>query len=444
MTITCPQNFTAERKYIIETIFNDFLGLEFNLCFDNSVNYTILLKNDKKIIFNDFFWTNFKENESYLKFENIPDKIIFAQNKFTPQKDIPVIFGNDKIFISENIIECNNDIFASSFFMLSRWEEAVSAEKDIHGRFKCENSLAQKFNFHERPIVNEYLEMLWNMLISLGFEGKRKERNFEIIPSHDIDFLFQFSGFFNGIKEIAGDIFKRKNIKSAFFNLKNLLSSKLRLKKDPFDTFDFLMETAQKNNLKSTFYFMPGEKNEFDIKYYYTKKLKKIIEKIISNDHKIGIHGSYNSFNNPEVLETQLKKLENFAFDIKIENIRQHYLRFENPKTWQIQDNLQLKTDSSIGYSNTSGFRAGICFQYYIFDIFECKKLNLSEFPLIFMETASQKKFPNPGDFKNHALKLKDTVKKYSGNFTVLWHNSNFNSYYWLEFKEFYSLIISK
>jgi hypothetical protein len=444
MEIICPENFIEERKYIIDIIFKDFLGLDYNLKFKPTENYIITLENKNQIVFKDSFCNKISESDSYLKIENIPEKVIFAENKFTPEKDIPVLFGNSEIQISENKIECNIDIFASSFFMLTRWEEAVITEKDIHGRFKCENSLAQKFNFHERAIVNEYLEMLWNMLVSLGFEGKKKENKFKIFPTHDIDFLFQFNGIFNGIKEIAGDFLKRKNIKQALFNLKNFVLTKLHIKKDPFDTFDFLMKFSELNNLKSTFYFMPGNKNEFDIKYKYSKKLKKIFEKILNSGHKIGIHGRYNGFNNIEILQKEILNFNKFLSTQKISEIRQHFLRFENPETWKIQNNCNLKTDSTIGYSNTSGFRAGVCFQYNVFDVIERKKLNLIENPLIFMETASQKKYPNPQEFLNHALKLKNTVKKYNGNFLFLWHNSNLNSFDWIKFKDFYEILMKE
>ena len=74
------------------------------------------------------------------------------------------------------IIECGIDIFASSFFMLTRWEEYVNKIRDMHNRFPAYASLACKNNFLDRPIVNEYVEMLWNMLKFLGCKQEKKKR----------------------------------------------------------------------------------------------------------------------------------------------------------------------------------------------------------------------------------------------------------------------------
>ena len=58
--------------------------------------------------------------------------------------------------------------------MLSRYEEAILKGRDKHDRFPSWISVADKGNFLERPIVNEYLEILWSCLSSLWNDLKRK------------------------------------------------------------------------------------------------------------------------------------------------------------------------------------------------------------------------------------------------------------------------------
>ncbi len=87
---------------------------------------------------------------------------MFSKNDFIVEKDIPIIYGTDKLEITEqnqNIITCGIDIFASSFFMLTRWEEYVNKNRDRHNRFPAIESLAFKNDFLSRPVVNEYVEM---------------------------------------------------------------------------------------------------------------------------------------------------------------------------------------------------------------------------------------------------------------------------------------------
>ncbi|MBN2664066.1 MAG: polysaccharide deacetylase family protein [Bacteroidales bacterium] len=439
LKIQAPNTFIPEKTYIIDVLFGEFLGIEYKIEFKDCVDYNIYI-GDKKIVFKDSFFANFNEKKGYLDEQNIPQNILLTQNRFCIGKNIPIIYGNEELEVTENIY-CGIDIFASCYFMLSRWEENVIDQKDAHSRFPCELSLAQKNNFHQRAVVNEYLEMLWNMMQFLGCKQVRKIRNFEIIPTHDIDFLKQFSSFSKGIKNVFGDLIKRKNLRLSFESLKNFLGVKFFKKNDPFYTFDTLMSISEKNNLKSHFYFIAGKVGEADVKYnFIDSDIKILIEHILQRGHFVGMHGGYDSYDNITQLKTEIDRFE--QYNLKISEARQHFLRFKIPETWQYINNLNIKYDSSIGYTNTSGFRAGSCYEYSVFDIKNRIKLNLIERPLIFMETVSQKTYSEISDFKNHLLMLKNIVKKYNGQFVILWHNSNINGYLWKEYFKLYSEIL--
>ena len=45
--------------------------------------------------------------------------------------------------------------------MLSRYEEAVLLDRDDHDRFPATASIAYKTGFLDRPIIDEYVEILW-------------------------------------------------------------------------------------------------------------------------------------------------------------------------------------------------------------------------------------------------------------------------------------------
>ena len=50
------------------------------------------------------------------------------------------------------------DIFAASFYLLSRYEEYLPHKKDMYGRFAYENSLAYNEKFLHLPLINIWLE----------------------------------------------------------------------------------------------------------------------------------------------------------------------------------------------------------------------------------------------------------------------------------------------
>ncbi|HEV8505634.1 MAG TPA: hypothetical protein VGQ53_09550, partial [Chitinophagaceae bacterium] len=52
------------------------------------------------------------------------------------------------------------DIFAASFYLISRYEEYLPHEKDAYGRYAHENSLAFREGFLHLPLINIWIDEL--------------------------------------------------------------------------------------------------------------------------------------------------------------------------------------------------------------------------------------------------------------------------------------------
>ena len=117
ITIQCSSELLAEKKYIFEIIFTEFLGIEYSILHnDESNDISIELKNGKLIIFNSLFLNG--SDESYLNFSNLPT-VVITENIFTPENNIPVLFGQGNIIdVSKEQIKCGIDIFSTCFFMV--------------------------------------------------------------------------------------------------------------------------------------------------------------------------------------------------------------------------------------------------------------------------------------------------------------------------------------
>ena len=57
--------------------------------------------------------------------------------------------------------------------------------------------------------------------------------------------------------------------------------------------------------------------------------------------------------------------------------------------------------------------------------------MQLLEKPVTVMEVALRKKYNHPGDFLENMNHFIDVVKKYRGEFVLIWHNSSFNTWEW-------------
>ncbi len=440
MKILVPNNNHKERTYIINILFQEFLGLKIILEFKNVEDWIIQF-DDKEVVFKDSFFNSFKVEKSYLKEENIPKEINYVKNKFTKESDIPILFGSKFLTVQEKSIICGVDIFAASFFMLTRWEEYVNKKRDRLNRFSARDSIAYKNNFLDRPIVNEYLEMLWTMLVSLNFKKEKKERSYKLHVSHDVDFLLlRETPFKIIIKTIGGDIIKRKNIKLAFSFLKEYVFSFFSKEKDPYNSFDYLMDISDKNNVKSHFFFMATGKSIYDNNYKLSNPfLKDLINKVKKRKHLIGIHPTFGAYNDEKQFTKEVAELKS-ELDLDVKFGREHYLRFEVPTTWQIWENNKMEWDSTMGYHDKEGFRCGVCYEFSVFNILKREKLKLKERPLILMEGtfAQYQKELSIKDVEFKIQKLVDKIRYYKGDFVFLWHNSSFNNRDWVKYQPLY------
>lgn len=427
--INIPNTFVQERKYVLDIIAK-YIGFGYKLNLIGNIENIELILNAKKVIIQDDFFSKFNDDISYLDEKNIPDKVSFVKNEFTFEDNIPLIFGNQSIDITEDSIFCEIDIISSIFFMLTRWEEYVIKTRDTHNRFPASSSLAYRNGFLHRPVVDEYICLFYQLLCKIGYNGNLNHRKFKITMTHDIDYFYKWSDFAKFLKTLAGDILVRKNLKVLFSNISLYLKIKQNKALDPNITFDYFMNLADKIGVKSHFFFMSGGLTKKDNHYKIeNKSVKSIIKNIQDRGHIVGIHPSYNTYSDKKQLLAEKKNLEEIA-ESTIYCGRQHYLRFEIPTTWQLWNDIGFQWDSSMYYSEAMGFRTGACFDFPVFNFISREELKLKEQPLIVMDTTVLNDKNTAWNIhKDNIINLYNTVKKYNGNFVVLWHNSNVNTH---------------
>jgi hypothetical protein len=430
--ITIPAHFFPERKYTIDILMGEILGLDYRIQHKHQQDYEILLENGNKLIIRDHFFSLISNGSDYLNESCLPNRVTFIKNRFLMGKEIPVIYGTRQSEITSKRIVCGLDVFASAFFMLTRWEEYVVRTRDMHQRFPATASLAFKHRFLDRPVVNEYAEMLWQMLGYLGCRQEGKKEPFTFVLTHDVDTLVKWLGWYHVLRTAGGDIIKRKQLRTAFSRIKEYKKICRKVIKDPFDTYDWLMDLSGSLHLKSHFYFMSGglskaaEDNHSPYPLRHPRTLE-IFEKIKKRGHIIGFHPGYDSYDNEALWERQKKQLEE-ASGCGITQGRQHYLRFLVPHTWQLWENQHMEIDSTCGYADREGFRCGTGHTFTVFNILTRKPLKLKEQPLIFMDKRSffSGGYRGKSNFHNNLSLIIDNAKAFNTPVTLLFHNRTF------------------
>ncbi|MGP1450210.1 MAG: polysaccharide deacetylase family protein [Wolinella sp.] len=431
IVVKVPTGFFPERRYIIQTLLGDFLGFDVEILEHHESFYELSFGGDSlygSIRMRDVL---FSRNDSYLMEDSLPCEIEYYEG-------IPVIYGEGRIDYGE-IVDCAIDIFGSSFFMLSRFEERIESRLDEFGRFPEERALSVRFGFFDMPIVNYYLKLLLTMFEWAKFPCVARERKYNLLLTHDIDSLF-FWNFGVFCRRVRKALFGYGNYKQALREFSDYFMVWLGLAKDPFDKFDYFMRLAERFDTKAHFFFMSGGNSEFDNFYSIRdKKVKKILQKITLAKHVVGIHPSYNSFDDIEMLKSERESLER-VFGGAIICGRQHYLRFSVPLTWRLWDSLGFEWDSTVGFAERVGFRCGVCYPFRVFDVEKRETLGLVERPLILMDCAFDRCSKSAMEQNKKVI---SECKKFQGECVVLWHNSSFAYYDWAGFDDLYEQILA-
>jgi len=371
----------------------------------------------------DFF------DKNYLKPRSLP------QTPLQRHKDLPVIYSgcgqlDGLVKKSDNSIETNIDVIASSFFMVSRYEEVVINAKDRFDRFPATASLAHKENFLDRPIVNEYIKLLWDWVRSLKPDLEEKplwpdNKNFAVCLTHDVDNIRKYSCI-PPLLSVGSALLLQKKPNLAFNIALEYLTVLLRLRKDPYDTFDYITELEKSSGFKSSFYFMAGRHSKPDSRD--TIKKSRVVRLVRSLERKgceIGLHPSFYSYNSLQLMASDKCELDK-RIGNKSYGCRLHYLRWKTPDTWRIQEQLGLLYDTTLSFADHIGFRCGVCLPFKPFDVVENRRLNIWELPLTVMEGSllglNYQNLPLEEAY-DEIIRHIEIVKKFSGVFVLLWHN---------------------
>ena len=429
LTITIPHNNINERNYILDVLFNQFLNIKYQTIIskEDITESIIQISNNNVLIIKDSFFSLHVKELEYLHINSIPKQVLYFEHPLMVEKNIPILFGKGDIERKEHKIISHIDIFATLFFMLTRWEEYVDKTRDEHNRFPHTASLAYKEGFLNRPIVNEYIEFFWNLLIELGYKKKRKLKKFSMLLTHDVDEIQRYPNFKKVIMGMGGDILYRKSLSLPFKTLYDYTLVSMNRRKDPYDSFDEIMDISDFFEIKSHFFFMSGgTTTKYDNRYTIDNpRVKQIIEKIKKRGHFIGLHPSYNAYNDAEQFKIENKALEKIN-EAPIISGREHYLRFEVPKTWQLWEDNKFEWCSNLAYPKSAGFRTGSCYSYTPYNILSQKQLKIKERPLIMMEVTFAEASKDVKKFNKMVDYYLNIIKKYNGEFVLLWHNASF------------------
>lgn len=328
------------------------------------------------------------------------------------------------------------DILGLAYWMLSRQEEVGRSDLDYHDRFPASASHACKHDYLERPIVDEWFDVLGQAMQKLWPRLPLTRHTFTVKVSHDVDSLSRYGFLSVGqlLHTAAADALKRHDLRALMApSIWRRSRTKLH-SADPFNTFDWIMDTSERHGLTSAFYFICGRTDPsrdalYDPEY---PAIRVLMRRIHDRGHEIGLHASYNTYRRPDIIVLEALRLKQVCAQEGVEQNewggRMHFLRWDTPTTLYGWEQAGMAYDSTLSYADQPGFRCGTCFEYPAFDPVRKKALNVRIRPLVAMEcTVMEERYLGLGTSdaaRGKFLQLKDACRAVNGSFTLLWHNS--------------------
>lgn len=316
------------------------------------------------------------------------------------------------------------DPFAASFYLLSRYEEYLPYKKDEHGRFNAHDSVAYRYKFLKKPVVNIWAYQIKKILKKRFPDLVFKKRKFSFIPTYDIDVAFSYRS--KGFMRSAGGYIKSLysgNFRDIFHRSKVLLGQKT----DPYDTYSYQINLHKKYDLSPLYFILFGKYGKYDKNLSVNNKKFQTLIKHLADYAEVGIHPSYAASQNLELMREEVKKLAQ-VLNKEVKSSRMHYLKMDLPDTYRNLIAMEITDDYTMGFASEPGFRAGTCDTFNFYDLDMDTETNLRIHPFTIMEgTLKYYKGIRPGEAIQYIKPLIDEVKSVDGTLISLWHNPSLN-----------------
>jgi len=345
---------TARKEYMIKHMFKRILQLEFEITTDLSAfiaHAGAKLSYGKKPLGEELFiWAH-----DLLGHTGIDDYEIDV----TQWNDLPVFFqGTNKSHLPF-------DVFAASFYLITRYEEYLPQVKDELGRYSPKASLAMNSGFLEMPLIDLWSQRLGDLLVErfdITLSRKRNHHNHLLI---DTPSIFKYK--LRGPLEFAQQFFSQLSHRRLRDLITNLAVN-LGLKKDPYDQYDALIQNVKQSesSVKVTYFFHLGNYSEQDKGVSHKHRCYQELIKHIADYVKVGIRYTL------DARLTDIKK-QSKRFEQITNRTARHSIaalgKISIPKHYKKLVDLEHAVDHSMGYEDQPGFRASTAHPFYFYDL---------------------------------------------------------------------------
>ncbi len=350
-----------------------------------------------------------------------------------PWDDLPTFFLSDK----SSVIPF--DLFAASFYLLTRYEEYLPFKPDQHGRFPATSSVAHKHDFLHLPLVDLWA---WKWVEVL------KEKFPEVVPvKNPVQFTpvvnvttshcFAHRGVIRGFAGLLIDL--------GYFRLRRVIDRiavVIFRKKDPFDNFEKLIEVLKKFRTRGFFFFQFAQYSKHDKNISPENNKFRSLIKFVADYAEVGLAASFRSQTEMALLKEEKENLS-AVIHRPINSVRMRYNRIEMPSSYRDLIDAEISRDYTMGYTHYIGFKASTCTPFFFYDLGIEAQQPVKVHPFSVHDYALQ------GHSKIEKMlseigSAATQVRRVGGNFILVFSNENLGGSHRVNWLELYERVIEQ
>lgn len=426
MLLIYTHKITSRFTYIMKHIFTRILGIEvvFTTKVEDFIKHTgPKITYTKQPLQNEFF---VRSND--LLFEQGINDLQFKMGDWN---GIPCFFATGD---RSNI---PFDIFAASFYLISRYEEYLPHVKDVHGRFPPTESLAYQHNFLERPVVDIWAFQLLAELKERFPAMEVNNRKFSYTSIIDVttSHCYAHRGF---VRSLAGLLLDVGSLK--FKRVVERFMVWLNPGLDPYDNFFSLIELHKNYGVGSMFFFQFAEYSTYDKNVSPNNNRFRHLIKSVADYSIVALGASYSSFDNNALLKAEKKQLSQ-VINRPINASRMRYNRVDIPTTYRNLVETEFTDDYTMGYTHEIGFRAGTCTPFFFYDIPLEVQQPIKVHPFAVHDYALMK-YKDKGEILDKISFLYQETKEVNGEFISVFSNELLGGEGKIDWIDLYSTVL--
>ena len=348
----------------------------------------------------------------------VPNSICFESSI----DDLEIEWGTD---IKWNCLIINGveDPVASTFFILTRYEEYLLSAKELdeHGRFPYSRSILSVNDSVEKANCDRWAHAV---IKYVNPKWVSTQSSIEIVPTFDIDNTFAY-------KLKRGKRMILSLIKDVFLGNKERVKERSKVlngAKDPYDTFVLISKIGDQFP-RTLVFWLVGKRGKRDRNISIEDKQHQAVVRAVNEYAEVNLHPSYASNSDSSVILAEKEALSE-VIDRPIVKSRQHFLRFNINNTFNSLIKSGFTDEYSMGFAEHIGFRTGTSHPHKWFDLKANRITELTIHPFVYMDgTLNEYMNLTIEQSKDRIRLLFDEVKEFGGDFIFLWHNETIGDY---------------